>query len=455
MIILDGTIVTVALPSIQRSLRFTQADLTWVVNSYLIALGGLLLLAGRLGDLLGRKRMFLAGLALFTTASLLCGVATTSAVLIVARFVQGAGAAMVSAVALGMIVMLFPEPRERDKAIAVWSFVGAVGASVGLILGGVLTQTLNWHWIFFVNLPVGVLALGAAVRFLDRDRGLGLQAGADGLGAVLVTAGLMLGVYAIVETTSYGWASARTLGTFAVAVILLAAFVARQTLAATPLLPLRVISPAIAPQVLVIAAAYGFQVLITLYMQQVLGYGPAASGLGLFPTAAAIAVVSLGLSARLIGRFGPRTVLLAGLILVTLALVLLTGIRVHGGYATHVLPAMLIFGIGGGLVLPAVAGIGMAAATPEDAGIASGLLSTAQQVGAALGVAVLSTLAASRTLHLTTEGRPLALALTDGYRLAFAVGAGLALIALAVSAAILRRPGASRQPRVEPAPKTY
>ena len=362
MIILDGTIVTVALPSIQRQLGFSTASLSWVMNAYLIAFGSLLLLAGRLGDLIGRKRMFLAGLAAFTVASLLCGLAPNPALLIAARFVQGIGGAMVSAVSLGMIVTLFPEPGEQAKAIGAFSFVGAAGASVGLVLGGVLTEAVGWHWIFFVNAPIGIAAMLPAVRVLDADRGTGLRDGADWLGAFLVTAGLMLGVYALVGTSQYGWGSARTLGEALVAAVLLAAFVTRQAVARTPLLPLRLLQAralagANLAQLLVIAAAFGFQVMITLYMQRILGYGAAASGLGLLPTAAVIGTVALGFSARIAARFGPRAMLLAGLALITAGLALLTQVPVHASYPAQLLPALLIFGAGGGLSLPALASL--------------------------------------------------------------------------------------------------
>jgi EmrB/QacA subfamily drug resistance transporter len=449
MIILDGTIVTVALPSVQRQLGFSAANLSWVLNAYLIAFGSLLLLAGRLGDLIGRKRMFVSGLAAFTVASLLCGLAADPAMLIAARFAQGIGAAMVSAVSLGMIVTLFPEPREQAKAIGAFSFVGAGGASIGLVLGGVLTEAVGWHWIFFVNVPIGILAVLPAVKVLGAERGTGWQDGADWLGAFLVTSGLMLGVYAIVGTSRYGWGSARTLAEAAVAVALLTAFVTRQATARTPLLPLRVLQArglagANLAQLLVIAAAFGFQVMITLYMQRVLGYGAAASGLGLLPTAAVIGTVALGLSARIAARFGPRVMLLAGLGLIAVGLALLTQVPVHASYPAQLLPPLLIFGAGGGLSLPALASLGMSGATQNDAGLASGLFNTTQQIGAALGVAVLSTLAAARShsMHATTANN--AAALAAGYHLAFATGAGLAGAAIVVAVAVLwpsrRRP---------------
>jgi EmrB/QacA subfamily drug resistance transporter len=448
MIILDGTIVTVALPTIQRSLGFSPASLSWVMNAYLISFGSLLLLAGRLGDLGGRKRMFGCGLAVFTAASLLCGFATSPAMLIATRFAQGIGGAMVSAVSLGMIVTLFPDAREQAKAIGAFSFVGAAGASIGLVLGGVLTEAAGWHWIFFVNVPIGLVAGLVSVKVLDADRRTTVRHGADWLGASLATAGLMLGVYAISGTVRYGWGSSHTLVTAALGIALLTAFVIRQTTARTPLLPLRVFSVrnvtgANLAQLLVIAAAFGFQVIVTLYMQRVLGDSAAASGLGLLPAAAVIGTVSLGFSARVAARFGQRAMLLAGLGLIAVALVLLATVPVHASYLLRLLGPLVLFGAGGGLVLPALASLGMSGATPSDAGLASGLFSTTQQIGAALGVAVLSTLAAARTASLEAAGVHSASALASGYRLAFATAAGLVVAALIVATVLLRghRPG--------------
>jgi EmrB/QacA subfamily drug resistance transporter len=436
MIILDGTSVTVALPTIQVDLGFTAASLSWVMNSYMIAFGGLLLLSGRLGDLLGRKRMFLVGLAVFCVASLACGVAVGPGMLITARFVQGIGGAMASAVTLGMIVRLFDQPAEQGRAIGAFSFVGAVGASAGLIIGGLLVQLASWHWIFFVNLPIGLFAGIAGWQVLNEDQGMGLRAGADVLGAILATTGIMLGVYAIVQHSDW-W-------TGLIAVALLAGFVIRQATAKTALLPLRIfasrnVSGANLAQLLVIAAAMGFQVIVTLYMQRVLGFRPAAAGLGLFPTAAVIAAVSLGLSARLIGRLGPRSVLVSGLVMITAALALLTRVPAHAVYATHLLPLLILFGLGAGLTLPAVTILGMSAATDTDAGIVSGVFNTAQQVGGSLGVAVLTTLAAARTGNSQT-----AQTLTEGYHLAWETGTGLAAASIVV-AAIALRPQRRRQ----------
>jgi EmrB/QacA subfamily drug resistance transporter len=444
MIILDGSIVTVALPAIQRDLDFSPANLTWTVNAYMIAFGGLLLLAGRLGDLIGRKRVFVAGLAVFTASSVLCGVATSQEMLIAARFLQGVGGALTSAVSLGIIVTLFPEPRERGTAIGAYGFVGATGASLGSVIGGILTEAINWHWIFFVNLPIGAATLLLAVRTLPVDRGLGRTAGADALGALLVTAGLMLTVYTIVRTGRHGWAAPDTIGLAGVSVALLGGFVLRQARAAAPLLPLRMfrsrnVSGANLIQVLMVSALFGFQILMALYLQNVRGYGALGTGLAMLPAAGTIAAVSLLLSARLIARFGERLVLLTGLASLIGALLLLTRLPAHADYVVDLLPTMLLAG-GFGLAITAVTALGMSGARPDDAGVASGLFSTAQQVGGALGVAVLSTLATARATGLAAHGHDRASALTGGFHLAFGVGAGLLTAAFLLALTVLRRP---------------
>ncbi|WP_433435082.1 DHA2 family efflux MFS transporter permease subunit [Nonomuraea sp. CA-141351] len=444
MTILDGSIVTVAMPSMQRDLGFTPAGLSWTVNAYLIAFGGLLLLAGRLGDLIGRKKMFLAGNAVFTAASLLAGAATGPGVLITARFLQGVGSAMASAVVLGILVTLFTEPAERARAIGVFSFTGAAGASIGQVLGGVLTDALSWHWIFFINVPIGLATVALAIKALPADRGAGLTGGADVLGAVLVTAGLMLGIYTVVKVEEYGWLAAHTLGLGAVSLVLLAAFLVRQATARTPLMPLRIfrsrnVSGANLVQMLALSGMFAFQIIVALYMQKVLGYGALATGLAMLPAAVAIGGVSLFVSARLNNRFGARAVLVAGLVLLTGAMAWLTRVPVQASYAVDLLPVMLLIA-GGGLVLPALTTLGMSGAKADDAGLASGLFNTTQQIGMALGVAVLSTLAASRTGVLLASGATEAAALTGGYRLAFTVSAGLLTAALLISLAVLRRP---------------
>ncbi|MGH3682092.1 MAG: DHA2 family efflux MFS transporter permease subunit, partial [Natronosporangium sp.] len=423
MIILDQTIVNVALPEIQRDLGFSQADLAWVVNAYLIAFGGLLLLSGRLGDLLGRRRLFVTGLAVFTAASVLCGLAGSQQLLVAARFVQGVGGAMAVAVALGMVVTLFPDPVERARAIGIYSFVAAAGASVGLLAGGVLTEALSWNWIFFVNIPIGLVAIVLARLLLAAERGIGLGAGADVLGAVTVTAGLMLGVYTIVKTTDYGWASARTLGLGAVAIALLAGFVVRQATAANPLVPLRVfrsrqVFGANLVNVLTVGGMLSMFFLGVLYLQRVLDYDPMQTGLAFLPVAVTIAGLSVGLSARLNTRYGARNVMLVGLVLLLAGLLLLTQVPVDGRYAVDFLPSMLLVGLGAGAFFPAVVTLAMSDATADDSGLASGLVNTSQQVGGALGLAVLATVATGRTDRLLASGQSLESALTGGYQLA-------------------------------------
>ncbi|GGS68459.1 MFS transporter [Planobispora rosea] len=445
MTILDGSIVTVAMPAIQQELGFSPAGLSWIVNAYLIAFGGLLLLAGRLGDLIGRRTMFLAGNVVFTAASLLAGAATGPGLLIAARFLQGVGSAMASAVVLGILVTLFTEPGERGRAIAIFSFTGAAGASIGQVLGGVLTDALSWQWIFLINVPIGLVAVVLAIRVLPADRGIGLAAGADVAGAVLVTSGLMLGIYTVVEVERYGWLAARTLGLGAISLALLAAFTVRQATARTPLMPLRILRSrnvvgANLAQMLALSGMFAFQVLVALYMQRVLGYGALDTGLAMLPAAVGIGSISLFASARLGARFGARAILLAGLALLIGAMSLLTRIPVNADYVTHLLPVMLLIS-GGGLVLPALATLGMSGARESDAGLASGLFNTTQQVGMAIGVAVLSTLAASRAEQLLAAGGSQASALTGGYRLAFTVSAGLLAAAFVVGLVVLRRSG--------------
>ena len=443
MIVLDATVVNVALPSIQNDLGFSQASLAWVVNAYLIAFGGLLLLAGRLGDLVGRRRVFLIGLAIFTVASLLCAVAQSQEVLIGARFVQGVGGALTSAVILGMIVTLFPEPREQAKAIGVFGFVASAGGSIGLLAGGVLTEAINWHWIFFINLPVGIGTALLAVRLVDADRGLGFRHGADVPGAVLITVALMLGVYTILEVGDRGWTSLHTLGLGAVSAALLAVFVARQARIENPLMPLRLfrsrnVVAANVLQVLLVAGMFGMFFLGALYLQRVLGYDPLEVGLAFVPVTLVMGALSLNFSERAAMRFGPRNTIIPSLVLIAAGLALFARVPLDGSYVADVLPAMLLIGAGGGLGFPALMMLAMSGATPSDSGLASGLVNTSMQVGGAIGLAVLATLATTRTDTLLADGEPTAAALLGGYHVAFVVGAALALAALGLAFALLR-----------------
>ncbi len=443
MIILDQTVVNVALPSIQDDLGFSQSALAWVVNAYLIPFGGLLLLAGRLGDLVGRKRVLMAGLTVFTLASLLCGAAGSQEVLVGARFLQGAGGAMTSAVILGMIVTMFPEPREQARAIGVYSFVAAAGGAIGLLAGGVLTEAINWHWIFFVNVPIGVATAILAARLIDADAGIGLRRGADAPGAVLIVAALMLGVYTIVEAAEQGWTSAHTLGFGGLSLALLAGFFARQATARTPLMPLRIlrsrtVAVANLVQALMVAGLFGMFFLGALYLQRVLGYAAIEVGLAFLPVALGIGTFSLGPSVRLSERFGARATLVAGLVFIGLGLALFARAPAGADYVTELLPAMLLLGVGGGLGFPALTTLAMSGATPGDSGLASGLFNTTQQVGGALGLAVLVTLSTTRTEDLLGGGSAGAAALTGGYHLAFAVGVGLVVAALVLALTALR-----------------
>jgi EmrB/QacA subfamily drug resistance transporter len=456
MIVLDVTVVNVALPSIQNDLGFSQSSLAWVVNAYLISFGGLLLLAGRFGDILGRKNVFLAGLALFTAASLLCGASQSQGMLVVARFIQGVGGAMTSAVILGMIVTMFPEPREQAKAIGVYGFVASAGGSIGLLLGGVLTQSINWHWIFFVNIPIGIATAIVAMRVLERDKGIGLREGADTPGAVLITSALMLGVFTIVKPAAdYGWGSSRTLLLGAGSLLLLALFIAREATASKPLIPLRIfrsrnMSGANGIQMLLVAGMFGMFFLGSLYLERVLGYDALEIGLAFLPTTLVMGTLSLRFAEPLIMRFGARRTLIPGLVLVGAGLLLFARLPVDGSYVTDLLPALVVVALGIGTSFPALMTLAMSGATREDAGLASGLVNTSAQVGGALGLAVLATLSSTRSDNLISDGVARASALTSGYHLAFLVGAALVGAALVVAVAVLR-PESQVQPAGEQA----
>jgi EmrB/QacA subfamily drug resistance transporter len=443
LIVVDMTIVNVALPSIQRDLGFSQSGLAWVLNAYLIAFGGLLLLAGRLGDLFGRKRVFLIGLGIFTAASVLCGLSFNQPMLIAARFIQGVGGAVSSAVILAMIVTLFPKPDEQAKAFGVFSFIASAGAAIGLLAGGLITQAVSWHWIFFVNLPIGIVTAILSARLLASDRGIGIGKGADVLGAVLVTIALMLGVYTIVQSSDYGLGSLRTIGLGSLAIALLAAFVVRQAMARNPILPLRIFSSrktsaANVVQALMSSAFLGFFFMASLDLQRVLGYGPMAIGLAFLPVAVVMGLFSIRFSALLINRFGPFAVLVSGQVVIVVALALLGFGPTYANYAIYLMVPLALLGLGGGLSFPSMTIIAMSDAQPSDAGLASGLLNTTGQVGGALGLAVLATLAGSRSLSLLHGGAGTAAALAGGYHLAWLVGAGTVVVTIALTIALLR-----------------
>jgi len=456
MIVIDATIVNVALPSIQDDLGFSQSNLAWVVNAYLIAFGGLLLLAGRMGDLIGQRRIFLIGLAVFTAASLLCAVSQSQGLLIAARFVQGVGGALTSAVILGMIVTMFPEPREQAKAIGVYGFVASAGGSIGLLAGGALTEAINWHWIFFINIPVGIITAFLATRLVADSPGIGLKAGADLPGAVLLTGGLMLGVYTILQVSEQGWGSTQTLGLGAISIALVAAFVARQARIANPLMPLRLfhsrnVAGANVVIALLVVGMFGMFFLGALYLQRILGYSPLEVGLAFLPSTVVMGTMSLKLSGPLAMRYGPKAILLASLVSIGLGLLLFSLTPVDATYVTQVMPATIFIGIGAGLGFPSLMGLAMSGATPSDSGLASGLINTSVQVGGAIGLAVLATLASERTDVLRASGHSVDAALNGGFHLAYLIGAGLVGVAIVAALTVLRSGSpAAAGPHAEP-----
>jgi EmrB/QacA subfamily drug resistance transporter len=459
MSVVDATIVNVALPSIQRSLRFSQQDLTWVVNSYLISYGSFLLLAGRLGDLIGRRRVFLVGVAVFTLASAACGLATSSGMLIAARFVQGFGGAGATSAIVAIVATEFPEPSERAKAMSVYMFVISGGASLGLLAGGVITQWLTWHWIFFINVPVGIATFLAARVWVRENQAPGIGRDVDWQGSVLVTGAMMLLAYAIVTSTSYGWGSAHTLGLAGVSLALLAGFAAREARLANPIMPLRVFRiPGLASSSLVrgllIAGMYTSLFIGVLYLQHILGYTPLGTGFAYLPQALLLAALSLGVTAWLINRFGPFRPLLAGLVICCAGLLWLSRASAHASFPATVMPALIMIGTGSGLAMLPLLIIAMARVPPADAGMASGIINTSLQLSAALGVAVLGTVSTQRTRTLLAQGQSHTAALLGGYHLAFAIAAGCVGIALIVTLVLLRKPAhaarSSRAVTVEP-----
>jgi EmrB/QacA subfamily drug resistance transporter len=442
MIVLDATIVNVALPSIREDLGFSQTSLAWVVNAYLLTYGGCLLLGGRLGDLFGHRRLFLIGISLFTLASLACGVATSQAFLIAARSVQGVGGAIASAVSLSLMMTLFTEPADRAKAMGVFGFVAAGGGSIGVTLGGILTDSLDWHWIFLVNFPIGIAVVALSLKLLPAARIEGAAVKLDVAGAITVTSALMLAVYAIVNGNQNGWTSAQTLGMLGAAAVLLAVFLVIESRVESPLMPLRLfrlrnLATANAVGILWAAAMFAWFFLAALYMQLVLGYTPLEVGLAFLPANLIMGVFSLGLSAKLVMRFGIRAPLAVGLVLAAAGMVLFVRAPVDGSFIVDVLPSMMLLGLGAGTAFNPVLLAAMSDVDQSEAGLASGVVNTSFMMGGAVGLAVLASLAQSRTESLRASGDGVLTALTGGYHAAFLLGAVFALAAAALGAFLL------------------
>ncbi len=458
MIVLDTTIVNVALPSIQHDLHFTQGNLTWVINAFLVTFGSFLLLAGRLGDLLGRKRVFLAGVLLFTAASALCGIAPTQGFLIAARFIQGVGAAAQASVILAIIVTEFPRPLDRARAMSAYVFVAVAGGSLGLLLGGVLTQALSWHWIFFVNLPIGAATLVAGRMLIPEDEGLGIGQGVDWLGSTLVTASLMTAVYAIVQATGHGWGSIQVLGFGAVAAALMSAFLIVEARIENPIMPLRILRlhgliGASTVRGFLVTGMYSTFFLGTLYLEHVRHFTALQTGLAFLPWTVTVGILSLGVTARLVGRFGEMRVLVAGMLTVIAGLILLTTTGVQTSFFPTVFLAYLAIGLGMGSAFMPLLAIAMADVPAGEAGLASGITNVTQQVAGALGLAVLGTVATNRSKALVATHHGLAGSLVSGYHLAFTIG-GVSIAAGIVTALVVlrgRRTFTDAQDEPEPA----
>jgi EmrB/QacA subfamily drug resistance transporter len=454
MMVLDSTIVNVALPSIQHDLGFSQGNLTWVIDGYLITFGGFLLLAGRLGDLVGRKRVFLGGLVLFTVASVLCGIADSQGLLIGARLLQGVGGAVASSVILAIIVTEFPEKREQAKAMGLYAFVSAGGGSIGLLAGGALTQSLDWHWIFFVNVPIGIVAFALGSRLIVENDGIGLKGGVDWLGSVLITLATMAGAFAIVKSSEYGLTSARTLGVGGGALVLLAAFLWLESRLENPIMPLRILRlRALMGSSLVrgflITGMFSAFFLGSLYLEHVLGYDAISTGLAFMPLTIAIAVMSMGVSARIVERFGAVNTLAAGLVGIIAGLVLLATQGVHASYFPGLFFAFLALGLGAGASFLPLLTIGMSDAPRRDAGLASGIVNVSVQLFGAIGLATMGTIATDHTKALTASGHALTSALTGGYHLAYVVAAISVAVGIVAAFVTLRPPSRTVMQEVE------
>jgi EmrB/QacA subfamily drug resistance transporter len=446
MVVLDSTIVNVALPAIQRELRFSQADLTWVVNAYLITFGSLLLLAGRAGDLIGRKKVFLSGVVLFTAASVLCGFAQDPAALVVARFLQGAGGALSTGVILALIVIGFPRPLERAQAMSVFTFVIAGGGSIGLLAGGLLTEWISWHWIFFINLPIGIATFISGAVLIDETEGIGIRQGVDIAGSVLVTAAMVLGVYSIVTAAEYGWASAHTLGFGGAALTLLASFLLLEARLSNPIMPLRILRirsliGASVARAMLATGMFATFFLGTLYLQQVRGYSAFGTGLAFLPWSAALGILSLGITANLMHRFGPRRVLIPGMTAIIAAHAMMAHAGPNAGYFPEQFVAYTLCGIGAGTAFMPPITNAMSEVPAQDAGLASGIANVAMQVSAAIGLAALGTISTDRTRALAAQGYSLSGALTGGYQLSFGIASVCVAVGLLVVLVVLRSRG--------------
>jgi EmrB/QacA subfamily drug resistance transporter len=443
MIVLDVTIVNVALPAIQRDLHFSQSNLTWVVNAFLVTFGSLLLLAGRLGDLAGRKRVFLAGLTVFTAASLLCGIAPSQGVLIAARFVQGVGAAAQASVILAIIITEFPIPSERARAMSAYVFVSVAGGSLGLLAGGILTETLSWHWVFFVNLPIGLATFVLGQRFIRADSGLGLEHGVDWVGSFLVTASLMGFIYAIVQATAHGWVSTQVLGVGAVAALLMAAFVALEARIENPIMPLRILRlqglvKASLVRGFLVTGMYSTFFLGCLYLEHVRHYSAVQTGAAFLPWTITVAVLSRGITARLVNRFGPFPVLIAGMASAVVGLLLFSSVGPDTSFFPTIFFASFAIGLGIGNAFMPLLTMAMADVPAADSGLGSGITNVSQQISGALGLAVLSTIAANRTKGLLSAHQGVTTSLIGGYHLAFIIGAATITAGIALAVALLR-----------------
>ena len=445
MIVVDASIVNVALPAIQHDLHFSQSSLTWVINAYMISYGGFLLLAGRMGDLVGRKRVFLVGLVLFTLASAACGFADSQALLIVARFVQGFGGAVCAAVIVAIVATGFPRPAERATAMSVYTFTAVSGGTIGLLLGGVIVDSIDWHWIFFINVPIGIVTWVLGRALIEESEGIGLDQGVDVAGALLGTASLMLGVYAIVKTSDYGWGSAHTLGFGAGALALLVAFLVVEARVRNPMMPLRILrlrglTGSSVVRGLTASGMFTTFFLGALYLEHVRGYDALQIGLAFLPTTLIVAILSSGVTARLVNRFGAKRTLVPGLTAMAAGLALLAGAGEHTAFFPTLFFAFALMGIGGGTSFMPLLHIAMGDVPARDAGLASGIVNVSLYVAAALGIAILGTLATDHTRSLVADGASNASALLDGYHLAFTVGAGFALLGAVVALLVIRAP---------------